>query len=170
MKTSSKIRIAILVTIIVFFVCYKLAISKTLHLRQEYVALSKDKNQSNTIEEQIGSLLKKEVYLDSMLTSLNLGSNSTQNSLLDFISRQEVKNKIRVVDFNPAHTVTLDEGVLVTHDIKLQGDFLGILETLYELETNSGLGSLSHVYFIKSRNPRTKKSYLQATLFVEEYR
>jgi len=168
-KTKTKIRIALLSLILFGFLSYQLAISNTLNLRKEYLVLSQDQRLNSNVEGRTNSLMQREVYLDSVLSSLNLGSGSTQNSLLDFMSRNEEKNKIKVIDFNPAHSVQQTSGTLITYDIRLQGSFLGILKTLHELETNSGFGSLSHVYFVKSRNLRTKRSYLEANLLIEEY-
>nr|WP_299338474.1 hypothetical protein [Allomuricauda sp.] len=170
MKTSDKIKIYSVVFALLAFMCYRFGVSRTLEVRKAYFELEKEEQQIANLDSEIHSLSRREIQLDSILTTLNLGSASGENRLLGFLSQQEEKNQVVVTDFNPAHSVQLSNGDLITYDISLQGDFVEVLKTLYELETKFGLGRISHVHFRKIKERRTKKTKLESTIYLEEYR
>ena len=115
-------------------------------------------------------LTQKDVSLDSVLTKLSLNNLSVENSLIRFLDIKSKEFSTTLVDFNPTHSVSLENGVLSTYNFKLQGNFTDLLNVLHRIENESKFGELSHVSFIKSKNIRTKKTFLQVDVLLQNYK
>ncbi len=152
------------------YVSYHFAISNTLSLRKEYNTLTKELEGFKNFDDEFILLTQKNVQLDSLLTKLSLNDLSTENSLIRFLDIQSKEFNTSIVDFNPTHVMDLDNGTLSTYNFKLQGGFTDLLKVLHKIETESKFGELTHVSFIKSKNVRTRKSYLQVNVLLQNYK
>lgn len=169
MSPTHKHKNAILVALflLVLLLCYQLAISKTFVLRKEYQALKQEEQQYTNIPQQLALLSKKEAYLDSILQKMDLNNSTIENNLLRVLNRESAANKVQVIDFNPPHVHNNGNTSLSTYNFKLRGNLTAILKVVYVLEQQSFFGEVVHVNFVKEKNYRTGRNYLEATIFVQ---
>ncbi|MEM8845745.1 MAG: hypothetical protein AAGD17_01470 [Bacteroidota bacterium] len=170
MQTKNKIGLLVLGALVLLFASYQFAISNTISLKKEYKTLSREMDSFKNYDEELIQLTQKDVSLDSVLTKLSLNNLSVENSLIRFLDVQCKAFNTSIIDFNPTHTVNLDSGMLSTYNFKLQGNFTDLLKVLHKIETESKFGELSHVSFVKSKNLRTRKSFLQVDVLLQSYK
>lgn len=154
--------------VFVLILSYTLAISKTVETRTEYVALKNEEEQFNNLSQQLYLLRKKEVHLDSILQSLNLGNTSLENNLLRVVNQEAEKNHLKVMDFDPPHVHEANGTVFKTFNFVLRGSFPDILRTIHTLEMQSSFGEVTYIDFVKQKNYRTSQNYLEATVFIQK--
>lgn len=164
---KNKSVLVLLLFFLVLLLCYRLAISNTLSLREEYLHLKKEEQAFKNIPQQLNMFSKKEIYLDSVLRELNLNNTSMENNLLRVINNEAVRNNIKVIDFNPSHLHSIKGTSLVTHNFTLRGNFTDILKFIHTIERQSGFGEVVHINLNKEKNYRTGKNYLDATVFIQ---
>lgn len=167
MTSKTKNGVLLGAIVLVLFLCYKLAISNTFQLRKEYNRLQAEQTLLENAPEQLALLVKKQVHYDSILNKMNLGNSSMENNLLRVINIEAEKNKLKLIDFNNPHTAEVNGNQLNTFDFVLEGNFTGILRTIYALEQEHTFGEVVHLYFEKKKNYRSNKNYLEARVFVQ---
>ena len=170
MQTKNKMGLLVLGALVLLFASYQFAISNTLSLKKEYKTLNREMDSFKNFDEELIQLTQKDVSLDSVLTKLSLNNLSVENSLIRFLDVQCKAFNTSIIDFNPTHAVNLDSGMLSTYNFKLQGNFTDLLKVLHKIETESKFGELSHVSFVKSKNLRTRKSFLQVDVLLQSYK
>lgn len=167
MNSKTKNGILLGAILLVIFLCYQLAISNTLQLKNEYKNLQVEQAMLENAPEKLALLVKKQVHYDSILNKMNLGNTSIENNLLRVINIEAEKNKLKLIDFNDPHTLALNGNQLNTFDFVLEGGFTGLLKTIYTLEQESNFGEVVHLHFEKKKNYRSNKNYLEARVFVQ---
>ncbi|KQC31618.1 hypothetical protein AAY42_05380 [Flagellimonas eckloniae] len=160
--------ILLLFLFLALLLCYKLAISNTLDLRKEYLSLKKEERLSEDIPQKLTLLSKKEIYLDSVLQKLDLNNTAMENNLLRVVNKEAAENNIKIIDFNAPHTSDKDNSHVMTYIFTLEGSYVSILRLIHDLETKRNLGSVSHLEFEKKKDYRTKRTYLQTIVFLEQ--
>ncbi|TAI48477.1 hypothetical protein [Flagellimonas allohymeniacidonis] len=168
--TNTKIKVVLVMIPLLAIICYNFAISNTIDLYGQHKELSKNESQILNLNQRLAALSSREAQVDSILKSFSLNHNQTENNLISIFDGLKNENQVFVMDFNPPHTVDLDQGTLVTYEITLEGDFSGLLRTIFELEYNHHIGRIAHVHLQKIKDRRTRKSKLQSTLYLEEYK
>ncbi|MGX1931326.1 hypothetical protein [Flagellimonas sp. 2504JD4-2] len=154
---------------LVLLLCYKLAISTTLDLRKESLSLSEEERLFDNVPQQLSLLSKKEVHLDSLLQQLNLNDTSLENDLLRTVNREVEKNNLKVIDFNPPHVSELNGTITNTYNFTVRGPFNAIVKLIYTLEQQANFGQIAHLDFRKQKNYRSRKNYLEATVYIQRF-
>jgi len=168
MKLNKKNKILIGAFLIMLVLCYKLALENTLKLHHSYGDNLKKKELLSNIPAQLAQLSQKEQYYTKQLSELHIDNSSMQNNLLKFLNLHTAKNKVQIIDFNAPHNYESEEHTINTFAFYLQGNYEGILKTIYALEQQKGFGEISHIQFEKQKNHRTKKTYLQARILLKQ--
>ena len=78
------------------------------------------------------------------------------------------KSDVKIINFNAPHKIEDGKNAIETYIFNLEGSFTNILKTLNALENNGGFGAITHVGFEKKKDYRTKRTYLQAEVFLEQ--
>lgn len=169
MNNTLKNRLLIGGFILVLFLCYKLAIAKTITLKSEYTTLVKEEKLFQHTPKQIALLKKKEQYYDSLLRVYKIGGTSLQNNLLNAITSFSSKNDLKVVDFSEPHTFTDKSLTINTYSFTVEGHFNNILQLIYTLEQRTKYGEVVSVSYEKKKNYRTGASYLQAKIVLQSF-
>ncbi len=151
-------------------VSYQLAITKTLAAREENAINTERLVAIANLPKQLSALSKKEQQLDLQLQHLNLEDASMQNTLLKFLNHQTGKQQVKIIDFNAPHSIQTEQHTIETYIFDLEGGYTPILNVLNALENNGGFGAIVHVAFEKKTAYRSKKTYLQAKVFLEQAR
>ena len=168
--TKQQKNILLLVTVFVtLYICYLLAISKTLEQKKQYDSLSKEILLSQNAPKSLSLLKQKEVYYDSLLTKYQLGGSSIQNNLLKVINYYAEAHDIKVVSFLEPHTITKNDLVIKTYEFVLEGNYNDINQLTYQLEQKTKFGEIINLNLKKLKNYRTGKSYLQANVLLKSF-
>jgi len=168
MNSKQKNIVLLIVIALLLFTCYSFGISKTLEERKKYKTLLQQERVIEEIPKLLSSQSKKEKYLDSVLSAMNLSSNAIENDLLRVLNIEAQKNKIKILDFNSPHIFTKDSiGKVLTFPFTLEGSYNGILKTVYTIEQKNNFGEVVHLNFEKKKNYRTHKEFLTADVLLQ---
>ncbi len=170
MKLTNKNKYLLVGVVALSLLSYRLAIHNTLAVREEFYNNLEKKESIANLPGQLSMLGQKEKTLDAQLLALNVGNSSLQNNLLKFLNQEASKNRVKIIDFNSPHVVEAEKGTIETHIIHLEGGYTDILKTLNALENKGSYGAISHLAFEKKKNHRSKRTYLQAEVFLQQKR
>ena len=168
MKLTKKNKYLIFGILAMLVISYKLALENTIVAKMRYSENVEKQVSISNLPKQLSMLSQKEQFLDKQLQELNLEDTSMQSSLLKFLNKQVRQHKVKVIDFNSPHIITTENEEIATYIFNLEGGYTNILKTLNSLENNGSFGSITHVGFEKKKNYRTKRTYLQAEVFLEQ--
>ncbi|UJH68650.1 hypothetical protein [Allomuricauda sp. SCSIO 65647] len=168
MKLTNKNKYLLAGVVAMLLLSYRLAIHKTLMVREEFYNSLGKKESITNLPRQLSMLGQKEKTLDAQLVAFDVGNSSLQNNLLKFLNQEASKNQVKIIDFNSPHVVEGEKGTTETHILHLEGGYTDILKTLNALENKGSYGAISHLAFEKKKNYRSKRTYLQAQIFLEQ--
>lgn len=152
----------------ILLVSYRFAIRNTLELRHQYHQVSSQAVSVKDMPSRLALLKQKERYYDSVLAQMDLGDTSLQNNLLRVLNQESSKNDLKIIDFNQPHVFKTETNSLYTYSFGLNGGFSNILKAIHMLEQNRKFGGVVHIDFIKKKNYRTNKSYLEAKVLLQQ--
>lgn len=169
MTKTQKSIILIIGFVASLYICYALAISKTLEQKAQYNTLAKEVLLSKNAPKQLSLLKQKEVYYDSLLTKYQLDGSSVQNNLLKVINAFAEANNIKVVSFLEPHFMAKNDLMVNTYDFTLEGPYNAINQLIYQLEQQTKFGEIVNLHFEKKKNFRTGRYYLQARVLLKSF-
>lgn len=169
MTQKNKNIILILSVLLACFVCYKFAISKTIEQKEKYLVLKQQDEFYKNYPKQLSILRQKETYYDSILNKLQINNLSIQSNLLQKITQFSDENNLKVTDFKEPHKTTNNNLTINTYDFSVKGDFNSINELIYQLEQQTKFGELTHVQFLKKKNYKTNRYFLEARVLLKSF-
>lgn len=155
--------------VLLLVICYQFAIKNTLQEKERYNRLKAEETLFDNIPRQLQTLHQKNKYYSDLLAKYQIGETSMQNNLLKNINKNAQELDIKVIGFNEPHIAEKNGLKINTYSITLEGNFNDILILIYGLEQKTRFGELVNVHFIKQKNYRTRKDYLQATIMLQAY-
>ncbi|MAB49467.1 MAG: hypothetical protein CMC05_12640 [Flavobacteriaceae bacterium] len=168
--SSKQKNIALIVGFIaILYICYLLAVSKTLEQEEQYNTLTKEVLLSKNAPKQLSLLKQKEVYYDSLLTKYQLDGSSIQNNLLKVINSYADANNLKVVSFLEPHVISQNDLSIKTYDFTLEGLYNDINKLIYQLEQQTKFGEIVNLHFEKKKNFRTGRYYLQVRVLLKSF-
>ncbi len=167
MSGKTKNGVLLLGILLVLLLCYRFAISNTVAVKNEYITLQAEQRLFENAPEQLALLVKKQKHYDSILNKMNLGNTAMENNLLRIINLEVEEQGLKLLDFNEPHISSVASNQLNTYDFTLEGNFTGILRTIYAIEQKSSFGEVVYLNFQKKRNYRTNKYFLTARIFIQ---
>ncbi len=168
--SSKQKNIALIVGFIaILYICYLLAVSKTLEQKNQYNTLSKEVLLSKNAPKQLSLLKQKEIYYDSLLTKYQLDGSSIQNNLLKVINSYADANNLKVVSFLEPHVISQNDLTIKTYDFTLEGLYDDINKLIYQLEQQTKFGEIVNLHFEKKKNFRTGRYFLQARVLLKSF-
>lgn len=170
MNSKRKNILLLIVIFIMAYACYIFAFKPTIAMKSSYHQLDLEQQRFKDIPTQLVLLKKKDLYFDSILNKMNLQHTSIENNLLHALHVEAKKNDLKVMDFNSPHVYINDQQELNTFIFTLEGSFQDILKSIYHLEQQGNFGKVAHVNFEKKKNFRTRKTFLNATIFIQRYK
>lgn len=167
MKFNKKNKILFVGILLMLFVSYRLAIKKTMDEAKAHTVNFERKELIKDIPKQLAFLNQKEIHLDTQLRLLNVENSSLQNSLLKFLNEASEKHKVKIIEFNSPHIYSTERETKETYIFKLEGSYTSILKTIHALENKGSFGAVAHLEMEKKKDYRTKRTFLQAKIFLE---
>lgn len=155
--------------LLAILLCYKLALNKTINLKQEYNQLKNQEVLFKNTPRQLSLLKQKQKYYDSILTKHKISGNSIQNNLLEVINRYANNSKIKVITFLKPHVIIQNNLKVNTYQFTLQGDYNALIKLIYKLEQETKFGEIINLHFEKKKNYRTNKHYLEVHVLLRSF-
>lgn len=150
-------------------VCYRLAISNTLELKNQYNSLKQEKALFKNTPKQLSLLKQKLMYYDSILSKYQLNGSSIQNNLLKTINAFAESDNLKVIGFLEPHIIDQNGLIIKTYQFSIEGDFNAILKLAHKLEQQTKFGEIINLHFEKKKNFRTGKYYLQVKILLKSF-
>lgn len=170
MKSKTKNRMLLAGFLILVFICYRLAYSKTFSLYDSYQELKREHVLFENIPKQQYLLNKQNRQLDSLLGEYQIGGTSLQNNLLKSVNTNSDTLGLKLIEFHKAHTFERENFRVNSHAFTMEGSFEKLLYLLYNLEQRTTFGEIVHVRFEKKRDLRTRKERLEVELIVQNFK
>ncbi|RIV36659.1 hypothetical protein D2V08_01730 [Flagellimonas lutimaris] len=149
-------------------VSYQLAIKKILALRSAHLKNTELRERAKDMPRKLAALRQQEMQLDAQFKKLYLESSNFQNELLRFLNEQGSGHSVKIMDFKALHVIIEGNTTTRTYQFILEGNFTDILKVVHALETQGSFGGVTHMAFEKQKDPRQRKSYLQASLHLQQ--
>ncbi len=151
------------------WLAYSFSFKKSVDLKKEIIQLKKEQQLYHNVDAQINRLSVENSYYDSILSIKKLSlSHSFQSNLLARISTFAEANYVKIKDFNLPHQVQLEKSKINTFSFTAMGSFQKLMELVYKLEQEYRLGKIISVDFSKKKDRRRRKSYLEATIYLQQ--
>lgn len=169
MNSKSKNIALVLGFFVLMFLCYKLAVSKTIHLRKEYRSLQQEEVLFKNTPKQLSLLKQKQKYYDSILNKYQINGNSIQNNLLETITSFSDKNNLKIVGFLEPHKINNNDISVNTYKFEVEGGYNNILKLIYHLEQKTKYGEIINLEFEKKTDFRKNKKYLHTSVLLRSF-
>lgn len=169
MTNKSKNIVLVVGFLIGLMLCYQLAISKTLSLKNQYDGLKQEDVLFKNTPKQLSLLKQKQKYYDSLLNEYQIKGSSIQNSLLKTINTLSEENNLKVIRFLEPHILKENDLTIKTYQFTIEGNYNSILKLIHHLEQNTKFGEITNCHFVKKKNFRTGKYYLQANVLLKSF-
>lgn len=166
MKLNTKNKFLIVSIIVMTFVVYKFALSKTIAEATANENLKTTIQTKRAVLKEKTILEKQNVVYDSVLKNHNVASSSLQNQLLNVLTDKSKELDVKLLAFNEPHKISKDQSTTKTYMFTLEGGFVNLLNILHALESNYSFGETSHVAFKRVKDLRTKAESLEVTCFI----
>ena len=155
--------------IIILILCYKLAISNTVMLKNQFNELKQQEVLFKNAPKQLSLLKQKQNHYNGLLKKHQLDGSSIQNNLLKTINSYSKTNGLKVIEFLEPHNTIKEDIVIKTYRFTLEGNYNAILGLIHKLEQDTKFGEIKSLYFKKEKNYRTGKHFLQAKIFLRSF-
>ncbi|EGV42270.2 hypothetical protein BZARG_369 [Bizionia argentinensis JUB59] len=155
--------------IILLFVCFKMAISKSIDLVHEHNSLKIQELLFNNTPKELSLLKQKHKYYDSLFNKYQLNGSSIQNNLLKSINATAEENNIKIISFLEPHIALQNDLTIKTYKFVIEGDYNHIIQLIHQLEQKSKYGEIINLHFEKKKNFRTGNSFLEASVLLRSF-
>ncbi|WP_111684201.1 hypothetical protein [Winogradskyella tangerina] len=155
--------------ILVVFIAYKCAFSNTYIIKQELQMLQKEASVFDNIPLEISRLKQKEHYFDSILSEYKLTDSSIQNNMLGTINEFASSHNLSVIEFIKLHKIEQNELEINTYKFTIQGSYNEIITLVHQLEQRTKFGEIFNLKFVRKKNYKTGRYYLQAHILISCY-
>lgn len=156
--------------LVVLFICYQFAFSKTFALYDTYEGLKGENLMFENIPKRQYQLQRQNNYLDSLLQKYQIGGTSLQNNLLKSLNANGDSLGFKLVVFNQVHVFEKEQLTVNSHIFTLEGSFEELLHLVYNLEQRTTFGEIVQARFEKKRDLRTRKDRLEAAIIVQNFK
>lgn len=158
----------VLVFFVLLWVSYELSFSKTFALKKQLEVLKVEASLLENSDEKIQQLSRENNYYDSIFKAKQISSNTSfQNNLLTKINTYSSDKSIQVVNFKNPHVFKKEGTKVFTYAFTLRGNFNELTKLVYQLEQQSKLGKIISVSYLKKKDYRKRKDYLECTVLLQ---
>jgi hypothetical protein len=164
---KKKLKILGIVFILVMFICYKLAFSKTIEQYSSFKTQYKLNASLNNQGSSFQTLKMKERKINEFFNQFVLDTIQNEKNFL-FVCGEFCKtNNIKIKEYTPYNISTGSNLKTVTKSVTVEGDFRSILNLIYYLETQKKIGHLISANFKSNEDPRDKSTKLNSTIYIQ---
>lgn len=168
-KVSNKRKLFLLAigSVILLFVMFRLAFSKTLELRRNCVVIEQNLGSSNQLPLLIESLQAEISDLERIIGSNSNDENFIRQQLLENVGEYCQLHSIQLMEI-PYINSRYNNGYNFQNNlVRLQGDYKTMLGLVYKLENEWKIARVMSVKFYLKRDIRQRKDFLFADIYLQ---
>lgn len=171
MKSIKKNVILIVGLLVLFIGAYKFSFLKTIQTYNQFQTLNSQANKFNQSSNNIDYLRNQKKYYDSILIKHQLNSKTTfQNKLLMKLNEFSSNNNIKILKFQKPFKSNVDKSTTQeTYHFLIEGSYTSIVSLIFTLEQKLKMGKIINASFVKKKNFKMSKEFLQCTIYLQKY-
>lgn len=146
-----------------FLLAYQFSFKKTIGLYHQYQRNHSLLEQAQRAPQQIQQHKTQLASLDQQISRTTYNRAYLFESLNTFCQ----KHNLVLSHFHPEVRRQENDLEIITNQIEVRGNYHELLALTYELEFAKSLGHIASIKFKKEKDKRNKKTYLQATIFLQ---
>jgi hypothetical protein len=150
----------------VLFICYQLAIKKTI---QEYQTFRRSLGQSATLSTStaLADLTDRKTRVLSLYDRFSLDTFATDKNLLSIAGAFCKSHELMLKEYRTVGLGKLDSTRVLTRVMTFEGHFIPGVKFIYELEAKRMAGHVSSVQFATIEDRQNKSTKLDLTLYIQ---
>lgn len=148
-------------------IAYMTTIRNTVHLYKENKRLEAKISIAENAPESIADLRRSLEGLNGKLNHYLIDTTKEQEHTLEVVSEYCHKKKLVVRELPKRKIVAENDFTIVTSELKIEGSYINLLQLLHELEYAQKLGRISSVSWRSYVDPKTKRTILYMTLYLQ---
>lgn len=168
MKLNRKNKLLLLCFVLALFLCYNLAIKKTIDYYNQYSSQKELIDNTNNSPKIMANLLAREKQINQWLSKNDNLSNSFQNELLKQLNSYCSSHNLKITDFKEPHIITEKETAINSYQFSVEGSFNSVLGLINAIENNPILGYIKHLSTEKRMNYKTNTEYIVTTVIIQK--
>lgn len=167
LSNKKKLKLLGFALVPVLFLCYKLAISKTITEYRTYKTNMVNEQQAGA-SMNAGTVLKnRQKELDLLLANYTLDTLNSNKSFLTVVSEFCRDNGLELREYKPMGVSPGNPVKFMTRSVTVEGPFINCLQLVYALETQYQAGRVSSVLYKSATDPKDESVSLSCTVFVQ---
>lgn len=161
-----KLKLLLASGVLFFILAYNLAFTETIAAYKEYqklkeqLVLASDAPRQNQILEQ-----KLQVF-DKNINSNQESENNVQDKLLETVTAFCLERNIVLREFPRTEQVVENDFIVETNIFSVEGDFVKLVQLIYNLEQKVKLGKVASVLYHTKKDLKNKRLNLIATIYI----
>ena len=170
MKLANKNKLLLLGVGLTLFLSYHLAIRNALFVRDEFKVNHHRMEAMASFPNTLATKQKNEKTLQVQLAQMDVLSTSFQTDLLRVLNSASATHQVQIVNLKAPHKIVSQTDTIATYIFDLEGSYVDILKTLSILEQKKSYGIINHLAFEKKTDYRSRRTFLQARVFLQQLR
>lgn len=169
MNLKQRNTILLLGFVLLIWIAYVFAFSKTIQAIQQYRKLKQQDELFTSASQNLNNLKQQISYYNSQLNKYQISSESSyQNNLLNTINEFSKEHKLKIINFkNPVLFKLNNSAIQETYIFTVESDYISMVNLIYKLEQYHNFGEIVSVNFNKKKNYRTQVKYLQCKIYLQ---
>jgi hypothetical protein len=154
--------------VLVFLLCYELAVKGTLNEYSKFSGYSK-LNASARQQDHVtlSGLDQRQEELKVLYEAFVLDTLQPEKNLLSVASNFCKEHHLDLKEYRMVSLATRDSTKVLTRAVSAEGSFIGCLYLVYELERRKKTGKVSSVEFKSYVDPAAKSTRLTCTIYIQ---
>lgn len=157
----------LVLAIALLYLVYKLAISKTVKVYEDFNYLKRQVILSKDIDTKLDDLSKQLNAVEAIFKGSITSGNNSQEKILETVTNYCKQKPLLLKEF-PKSLIRESNGYLVELNyFTVEGDYINLLNLVYTMEQKIKVGKVASVKFNVKENQKTKKDELTAIIYIQ---
>jgi len=167
---KQKFQLLVAGLLILGWVSWKFAIGDTVQVASEAHTLRQRIEQAENASARIAQLKQQLQEVDQHFGAAEQSSTNIPEEMYDYVSRYCKLNELRMQAYPTPHQFTDQTHLIETELVTVEGDYIGLVQLLNELENEFGKARVAAVNFYAEEDRKTKKTRLYADFYLQTIR
>jgi hypothetical protein len=164
---KQKFKLLIIVSIVAVFLCYLLAVRRTIEAYSKYTQMAATNESLEASPLTVDELQNSNKKVNALFDQFILDTLQSDKNLIAVASNYCKTNGLELKEYKPVNIAANDSIEVLTRTITIEGGFVKCLKLLYVLETGKKVGKVSSVEFKSYTDPQDKKVRMDCTIYIQ---